>query len=78
MKIIKCIPRKIGSPFMKKTTYLLRKSVHPDQKYHNNRNTMALGGIPEAVSRVPGCAAIVDCAADDRAFAEEACPFAES
>ena len=78
LKSIKCIPRKMGSPFMKKTTYLLRKSVHPDQKYHSSKYIMALGCIPEACSRVPGSAAIVAGTSGSAAFVEGVCPFAES
>ena len=31
---------------MKNTTYLLRKRVHPDQKYHRRRYSRAVGCIP--------------------------------
>ena len=60
---------------MKKTTYLLRKRVQPDQKYHSNKYMTAFGGIPEACfSLVPGSAAIVT---DASAFAKTPCACAE-
>lgn len=64
---------------MKKTTYLLRKSVHPDQKYHSSKYIMAFGCIPEAAcSLVPGSAAIVTGTSDSGVFVEGVCPCAES
>ena len=80
-KIMLCkavLPRKIGSPFMKKTTYLLRKRVHPDQKYHNSRYIMALGCIPEDFSRVPGIAAILTGTSGSLVLVVEVCPCVES